>query len=208
MAEDILLKYESLVEELKAHLGTPQFDKLFKSKTASLTKPEQFLIKMEMSRLSQPVARFIDLRGQVTGQVKPYEYDGKQHFMDDTAIEVFEDAIKRHGGYTLAVYEAVMNTENNHRVMQKKAAEQALTDDSSTTEQSAKVIKFASYESRREERMNYSIKITVELDKDNKVAASTSDISLSGAKIKLAPRYKVKKRPINWSALSWPRARF
>ncbi|MEL7306667.1 MULTISPECIES: PilZ domain-containing protein [Pseudoalteromonas] len=193
MAEDILLKYESLVEELKAHLGTPQFDKLFKSKTASLTKPEQFLIKMEMSRLSQPVARFIDLRGQVTGQVKPYEYDGKQHFMDDTAIEVFEDAIKRHGGYTLAVYEAVMNTENNHRVMQKKAAEQALTDDSTAPEQSAKVIKFASYESRREERMNYSIKITVELDKDSKVAASTSDISLSGAKIKLAPRYQVKK---------------
>lgn len=193
MAEDILLKYESLVEELKAHLGTPKFDKLFKSKTASLTKPEQFLIKMEMSRLSQPVARFIDLRGQVTGQVKPYEYDGKQHFMDDTAIEVFEDAIKRHGGYTLAVYEAVMNTENNHRVMQKKAAEQALADDSAATEQPAKVIKFASYESRREERMNYSIKITVELDKDNKVAASTSDISLSGAKIKLAPRYQVKK---------------
>ncbi|NIZ06877.1 PilZ domain-containing protein [Pseudoalteromonas sp. HF66] len=193
MAEDILLKYESLVDELKAHLGTPQFDKLFKSKTASLTKPEQFLIKMEMSRLSQPVARFIDLRGQVTGQVKPYEYDGKQHFMDDTAIEVFEDAIKRHGGYTLAVYEAVMNTENNHRVMQKKAAEQALTDDSAAAVQPAKVIKFASYESRREERMNYSIKITVELDKDRKVAASTSDISLSGAKIKLGPRYSVKK---------------
>ena len=148
---------------------------------------------MEMSRLSQPVARFIDLRGQVTGQVKPYEYDGKQHFMDDTAIEVFEDAIKRHGGYTLAVYEAVMNTENNHRVMQKKAAEQALTDDSTAAEQPAKVIKFASYESRREERMNYSIKITVELDKDRKVAASTSDISLSGAKIKLGPRYSVKK---------------
>lgn len=193
MAEDILLKYESLVEELKAYLGTPKFDKLFKSKTAGLTKPEQFLIKMEMSRLSQPVARFIDLRGQVTGQVKPYEYEGKQHFMDDTAIEVFEQAIKRHGGYTLAVYEAVMNTENNHRVMQKKAAEQALTEDDNDSQLSAKVIKFASYESRREERMNYSIKITVEFDKDSKVAATTSDISLSGAKIKLAPRYKLKK---------------
>ncbi len=193
MAEDILLKYESLVEELKAYLGTPKFDKLFKSKTAGLTKPEQFLIKMEMSRLSQPVARFIDLRGQVTGQVKPYEYEGKQHFMDDTAIEVFEQAIKRHGGYTLAVYEAVMNTENNHRVMQKKAAEQALTEDDNDSQLSAKVIKFASYESRREERMNYSIKITVEFDKDSKVVATTSDISLSGAKIKLAPRYKLKK---------------
>lgn len=193
MPEDILLKYESLVEELKANLGTPQFDKLFKAKTASLTKPEQFLIKMEMSRLSQPVARFIDLRGQVTGQVKPYEYEGKQHFMDDTAIEVFEDAIKRHGGYTLAVYEAVMNTENNHRVMQKKAAEQELISDDSSNQLTAKVIKFASYESRSEERMNYSIKISVEIDKETKVSASTSDISLSGAKIKLAPRYKLKK---------------
>ena len=41
--------------------------------------------------------------------------------------------------------------------------------------------------------MNYSIKITVELSKDNTIAATTSDISLSGAKIKLSPRYQVKK---------------
>ena len=41
--------------------------------------------------------------------------------------------------------------------------------------------------------MNYSIKISVEIDKETKVSASTSDISLSGAKIKLAPRYKLKK---------------
>ncbi|WP_352311616.1 hypothetical protein, partial [Psychrobacter sp. W2-37-MNA-CIBAN-0211] len=74
-------------------------------------------------RLSQPIARFIDLRGLVTGQVKPYDHNGKQHFMDETAIEVFEAALKQHGGYTLAVYEAVMNTENNHRVLQRKTTE-------------------------------------------------------------------------------------
>ncbi|CAM4021877.1 MULTISPECIES: PilZ domain-containing protein [Pseudoalteromonas] len=194
MTEDILLKYESLVDELKSYLGNAKFDTIFKSKTAGLTKPEQFLIKMEMSRLSQPIARFIDLRGQVTGQVKPYEYEGKQHFMDETAIAVFEKAIKRHGGYTLAVYEAVMNTDNNHRVMQKKAAQQAnQADQQNEQKRDCQVIKFASYESRREERMNYSIKITVELSKDNTIAASTSDISLSGAKIKLSPRYQVKK---------------
>lgn len=194
MTEDILLKYESLVDELKSYLGNAKFDTIFKSKTAGLTKPEQFLIKMEMSRLSQPIARFIDLRGQVTGQVKPYEYDGKQHFMDETAIAVFEKAIKRHGGYTLAVYEAVMNTDNNHRVMQKKAAEQAKQPELQNKQQlDCQVIKFASYESRREERMNYSIKITVELSKDDTIAATTSDISLSGAKIKLSPRYQVKK---------------
>lgn len=194
MAEDLLLKHEALAEELKAYLGNPKFDAIFKSKTAGLTKPEQFLMKMEMSRLSQPVARFIDLRGQVTGQVKPYEHNGKQHFMDDTAIEVFEKAVKRFGGYTLAVYEAVMNTENNHRVMQKKAAELAEKGESDPVDsQDVTVIKFASYESRREERMNYSIKITVELEKGNTVAATTSDISLSGSKIKLASRYKLKR---------------
>ncbi|WP_149982067.1 PilZ domain-containing protein [Pseudoalteromonas rhizosphaerae] len=194
MTEDTLLKYESLVDELKSYLGNAKFDTIFKSKTAGLTKPEQFLIKMEMSRLSQPIARFIDLRGQVTGQVKPYEYEGKQHFMDETAIAVFEQAIERHGGYTLAVYEAVMNTDNNHRVMQKKAAEQAKQPELQNEQKlDCQVIKFASYESRREERMNYSIKITVELSKDNTIAATTSDISLSGAKIKLSPRYQVKK---------------
>ncbi|MCQ8878101.1 PilZ domain-containing protein [Pseudoalteromonas shioyasakiensis] len=194
MSEDILLKYEDLVEELKSYLGNAKFDGIFKAKTAGLTKPEQFLLKMEMSRLSQPIARFIDLRGQVTGQVKPYEYNGKQHFMDETAIAVFEEAIQRHGGYTLAVYEAVMNTDNNHRVMQKKAAQLANQPELSQQQSlDCQVIKFASYESRREERMNYSIKITVELKEGSKVAATTSDISLSGAKIKLAPRYKVAR---------------
>ncbi|NMM42314.1 PilZ domain-containing protein [Pseudoalteromonas arctica] len=194
MTEDTLLKYESLVDELKSYLGNAKFDTIFKSMTTGLTKPEQFLIKMEMSRLSQPIARFIDLRGQVTGQVRPYEYEGKQHFMDETAIAVFEQAIERHGGYTLAVYEAVMSTDNNHRVMQKKAAEQAQQPELQNEQKlDCQVIKFASYESRREERMNYSIKITVELSQDNTIAATTSDISLSGAKIKLSPRYQVKK---------------
>jgi hypothetical protein len=192
MADDIMLKHEDLVNELKQYLGNAKFDLIFKSKTAGLTKPEQFLMKMEMSRLSQPVARFVDLRGLVTGQVKPYEHNGKQHFMDDTAIEVFEKALQQHGEYTLAVYEAVMSTENNHRVLQKQAAEQAEIqelDDSLSTS----VIKFASYESRREERMNYSIKVTIGYNDKKNLAASTSDISLSGCKVKLATRHVVKK---------------
>ncbi|WP_166420898.1 PilZ domain-containing protein [Pseudoalteromonas sp. Z1A8] len=192
MADDIMLKHEDLVNELKTYLGNAKFDLIFKSKTAGLTKPEQFLMKMEMSRLSQPVARFVDLRGLVTGQVKPYEHNGKQHFMDDTAIEVFEKALKQHGEYTLAVYEAVMNTENNHRVLQKQAAEKSELQELESN-LSTEVIKFASYESRREERMNYSIKVTIDYKDKKNIAASTSDISLSGCKVKLATRYSIKK---------------
>ena len=193
MAEDVLLKHEALVNELKQYLGNAKFDLIFKSKTAELSKPEQFLIKMEMSRLSQPIDRFIDLRGLVTGQVKPYEYKGKQHFMDDTAIEVFEAAIKQHKDYTLAVYEAVMNTENNYRVLQQKSTTTPAKIIEPLPELPTDVIKFAAYESRSEERMNYSIKITIEYDEQTKIEASTSDISLSGCKIKLASRYNLKK---------------
>ena len=187
-----MLKHKALVNELKQYLGNTKFDLIFKSKTAELSKPEQFLMKMEMSRLSQPIARFIDLRGLVTGQVKAYEHNGKQHFMDDTAIDVFEKAIEQYGGYTLAVYEDVMNTENNHRVLQKKAAKQKNFQEQDNNF-STNVIKFASYESRIEERMNYSIKVTIEYNDKKNIPASTSDISLSGCKIKLATRNIIRK---------------
>ncbi|GEK09939.1 PilZ domain-containing protein [Pseudoalteromonas peptidolytica] len=193
MPEDRLQKYQSLIDDLKLDLGDPAFDRIFKQRTAELSKPDQFLLKMEMSRLSQPVARFIDLRGQVAGQVKPYEYEGKQHFMDDVAIDVFEQEVARHGGYTLAVYEAVMCTENNYKVMQKQAKErEEEVEKDAENHNYTKLIRFASYESRSEERMNYSIKITVELAQNQpKISATTSDISLSGAKIKLPTNQQV-----------------
>lgn len=192
MAEDKLQKYQPLIDDLKLQLGDPNFDQIFAQTTSSLSKPDQFLLKMEMSRLSQPVARFIDLRGQVAGEVKPYEHDGKQHFMDNVAIDVFEEELARHGKYTLAVYEAVMHTENNYKVMQKKQDEQESTPQSeSNTDSGTKLIRFASYESRCEERMNYSIKINVDFGKSGTVSATTSDISLSGAKIKVSPNYSV-----------------
>ncbi|RZQ54122.1 PilZ domain-containing protein [Pseudoalteromonas phenolica] len=195
MAEDKLQQYQPLIEELKQELGTPGFDQFFAQKTVQLSKSDQFLLKMEMSRLSQPIARFIDLRGQVAGEVKPYIYEGKQHFMDDLAIAVFEQEIVKHGKYTLAVYEAVMHTDNNFRVMQKRAQQKDEEDDAPVvvSNHGAKLIKFASYESRIEERMNYAIKITVEVSRNNIISASTSDISLSGAKIKVHPKAVFEK---------------
>ena len=196
MADDVMLKHQDLIQDLKSDLGKSKFDTVFKNKTANLSKPDQFLLKMEMTRLSQPVARFIDLRGQVTGEVRSYEYKGKQHFMDYLAIEVFEKAIKQHGDYTLAVYEAVMNTENNHKVLQKKAKKQALTQNDVTQEQSADtschMVQFASYETRIEERMNYAIKVKIQLTPTDIIEASTSDISVSGCKVKVPSRYKFK----------------
>ncbi|MDE3272914.1 PilZ domain-containing protein [Pseudoalteromonas sp. G4] len=199
MAEDVLIKYQSLIEELKRDLGRPNFDAVFAKKTKTLSSSDRFLIKMEMNRLLQPINRFIDLRGQVTGEVRSYTYNGKQHFMDETAINVFEAGIRRYKRYTLAVYEAVMNTENNHKVMQRKAQErgelapQPTTAKTKEEKPSINWVSFASYESRSEERMNYSIKVKLYLSSGSEIEASTSDISVSGCKVKLHSRYQLAK---------------
>ena len=200
MAEDVLIKYQSLIDELKRDLGRPNFDAIFNKKSKALKSSDKFLIKMEINRLLQPINRFIDLRGQVTGDVRPYSYNGKQHFMDDLAIKVFESSVRRYKGYNIAVYEAVMNTENNHKVMQRKAQERgelAPVPVGSTSKENNKPainwVSFASYESRSEERMNYSIKVKLLVGFSNEVEASTSDISVSGCKVKLASRYQVEK---------------
>lgn len=200
MAEDVLIKYQSLIEELKRDLGRPNFDAIFTKKTKTLSSSERFLIKMEMNRLLQPINRFIDLRGQVTGDVRAYSYNGKQHFMDEIAINVFEAGIRRYKRYTLAVYEAVMNTENNHKVMQRKAQERGDlapqpvgSSEQKEEKPSVNWVSFASYESRSEERMNYSIKVKLFLPSGSEIEASTSDISVSGCKVKLYSRYQVRK---------------
>lgn len=199
MAEDVLIKYQSLIEELKRDLGRPNFDAIFAKKTKTLSSSERFLVKMEMNRLLQPINRFIDLRGQVTGEVRAYTYNDKQHFMDETAINVFEAGIRRYKRYTLAVYEAVMNTENNHKVMQRKAQErgelapQPVATKSQKEKSTINWVSFASYESRSEERMNYSIKVKLFLNSGSEVEASTSDISVSGCKVKLYSRYQLAK---------------
>jgi len=182
MAEDILLKHEELVFELKNDLGNEQFDSIFNDKTKELTKPEIFLIKMEMSRLMQPIDRFIDLRGLVNHETKLYEYNNKQHFMDEVAIETFKKGIEQYGDYTVAVYESVYDTVTN-----AKNNNFTFNDEKNIAppQHNVNVIKFASYENRVEERMNYSIKITIDYNDKTNVPANTSDISISGCRVKL-----------------------
>jgi hypothetical protein len=200
MAEDVLIKYQSLINELKLRLGQPHFDTIFINKTKALSSSDTFLIKMEMNRLLQPVNRIIDLRGRVTGEIRPYVYLGKQHFMDDTAIKVFEAEIRRYGRYTLAVYEAVMNTKNNLKLMQRQAqavskhAQINIASEESDDKSLINCVSFSSYEARNEERMNYSIKVTLILNNGaSEIDASTSDLSINGCKVKLSADISLAK---------------
>jgi hypothetical protein len=196
-----LLPYLGIIERLKPLLNTNEFSEVFTILTQEIPKPKQFLLKMELKRLGQPCNYYIDLRGRVDGEVRPFEHGGKTHYMDDTAIKAFERGLKRYGQYTLGLYEEVMNTDNNYRVRHKQETEQRLqaviagdplvnkdaTPEPEPAQDKAgpRIVQFASYCSRGEERMNFTIDIAVELDDGETFQASTVDLSVSGSKLKV-----------------------
>lgn len=202
-----LQAYVGIIEQLKSSLNSGNFEQMFNLLTADLPKSKQFLLKMELKRLSQRCQFFIDLRGLVDGEVKPYVYQGKTHYMDDNAIKVFEQGIEQYGSYTIGLYEEVRNTENNFRVMHRKETEKrvresltrvangdiehelAVSSDEATNQ--PQVFEFGNYISRRDERMNFSIDVAVQTA-THRFTASTSDLSVSGCKLKVRKQQQAK----------------
>lgn len=195
-----LQDFKDIIEELKSVISEPDFDRQFKTATADVPKAKQFLIKMELKRLAQPSNRQIDLRGHVQGEPFTYEHKGLVHHLDELAKDIFEDQIGKFGRYTVGAYEAVMAAENNNRVLHKKEQEQRLAEKNkqqengkNNTSSAEKVISeygvetvhFTQYGIRHEERMNFSINVELQFGIGNVLKASTSDLSISGAKVKI-----------------------
>ncbi|NQZ09418.1 MAG: PilZ domain-containing protein, partial [Algicola sp.] len=214
MNNKVIAQYQYIIEQLVPVVQAPDFDDLFRAMTGDISKPHQFQLKMELNRLKQASPRPVDLRGHVNGIVAPYEHDGKTHHMDPVGIEVFEREVRHYGSFTVGVFEKANAGENNFRVLhqKEKAAMQAEKDaaveqkkqkhkqrnKSSTApvvvdeedEQTivsfnANKIQFQSYAIRSEERMNYSISIEVRFGSDETLKATSSDLSVSGCKIKI-----------------------
>ncbi len=195
-----LLPYIGVIERLLPLINTPEFTEVFSILTSDIPKPKQFLLKMELKRLGQPCSYYIDLRGKVDGEVRSYEHGGRTHYMDDTAIKAFERGLKRYGRFTMGLFEEVMNTDNNYRVRHKQETEQRLqaviageTPGQTPVENAEPeqlktgpaLVQFASYCSRGEERMNFTIDIEIAQEDGEIFPASTVDLSVSGSKLKI-----------------------
>lgn len=206
MTSTDLKEYLGIIERMKGLLNSREFEQTFNSLTASLPKSKQFLIKMELKRLAQPCNYFIDLRGHVDGDVKPYQHLDKTHYLDDTARQIFENGIRDYGLFSIGVYEEVMNADNNFRVRHRKETEErvkstlenlrkgpqipeqnAENDKNTPPEQAVsvcKLVQFGHYIKRTEERMNFGLEVEVRYA-EQRFSAITSDISVSGLKLKM-----------------------
>lgn len=205
---EILEQYRHLIEKLVPRVMEPNFDSLFKEMTKDISKPHQFQIKLEINRLKQLDPRIVDLRGHVDGNVLPYKHQGKTHYLDSIATKVFEKEIAHYGDFTVGVYEKATNTENNYRVLHRKEQQERLAEknrvadlkkqqgqlthdvqeqikESRNNTYHAHQVQFQSYAIRSEERMNYSISVELDLSSGDVIKATSSDLSVSGCKVKM-----------------------
>ena len=192
-------KYSKIIQNFRGLVLLDSFESKFATATKNLSKPERFLLKMELKRLAQPCTRLIDLRGLVDGECKRYEHEERPHYLDEVAIKVFEDHITNYDGYTFGVYEAVTNTENNFRVIyqREKSKESSLpTDDINKQIEKihypAKLYSFGPYYNRIEERMNFAIRVDVILSQTQTIECSSSDLSVSGCKFRVLKPANIK----------------
>ena len=194
MSQD-LEEYQDIIEQLKPMINEPEFNQVLSQVASNVPKQKRFLIKMELKRLAKPCLRLIDLRGQVAGDCRQYTYQDKSHYLDDTAIDVFERQVRLFGEYTMGVYEAVKNTENSYRIIYQKQREEAAKEGQVIKHDEphhAPVMQFGDFAKRSEERMNFAVNIELFTELNKSIQATTIDVSVSGLKVKVANEHLFK----------------
>ncbi|MDO6446320.1 PilZ domain-containing protein [Colwellia sp. 1_MG-2023] len=197
-------KYQSIIDEFRGKVLSKDFETEFATVTKKIPKTERFLLKMELKRLANPCTRLIDLRGHVDGECRAFEHEERTHYLDDVAIRVFEEAFSDYQAYTFGVYEAVMNTENNFRVIYQKEKNQIQSPDIvakpakvfAKSQYPAQLYSFGPYFNRAEERMNFAISLQVYFSEDKMVEATCSDISVNGCKFRFNSVENIKIRQL------------
>lgn len=205
---------KALIKKLIPYYRDANFNERFEHVTRDLSKSRRFLVKMEINRLFNDCPRNIDLRGRVDGQCVEHPYADLVHYLDDVALNTFEEALSVYGKFTMGVYEEVTNAKNSYREKQlkedearrnelknqslAKAKKRTIETDSEEKEKNivipphfAKKISLTDLNQRFEERVNILTRVKVRLANGRTVHGLTSNMSTRGAKIKLTNAYKI-----------------
>lgn len=189
-----LSEYKDIFNKLKPLVNAVEFDAIFKKLTQDIPPGKRFLIKMELKRLAKPCSRNIDLRGLVDGECRLVEHEGRKHYLDPIAEAVFQAKLKIYGLYCFGVYEAVMETENNFKVMRRVSEQQAKQEKNASLQNADSallrpfdipLIELLNYANRTHERMNFAIAIEIQDESGNSFHVTSVDISQVALRLKI-----------------------
>ena len=175
--------YQSQIRSLIPLRQQADFNDLLNKVLFGESNSDKFLIKMELSRLAQPCARIIDLRDKVNDRTSEYKHQGLKHHFNPSAIKAFENAINLHGNYTIGVYEAVL--EHVQKIKLQQVSMTNVKPASSINSHTSESIRLNNHNTRAAPRMFFVSPITITLESGDEYQAATSNISITGLKIKL-----------------------
>ncbi|QOV29382.1 PilZ domain-containing protein [Vibrio diabolicus] len=181
----------SIAERLIPVYGSDDFDFVLGQLTEEEPPSAKILVKMELNRLMAPCKKSIDLRGRVQGECREYILDGIPHWLDDVAFNAYHKNIKKFGGYTEGMWEALVNTRNNFRVMSKRLTQQktqSLTDPKSPF--LAEPVHLGYDLKRQEKRLKVQSQVEICRSKGQLLHGLSIDLSCSGAKFKVPSAFK------------------
>ncbi|WP_087021903.1 PilZ domain-containing protein [Thaumasiovibrio subtropicus] len=183
-------EHKDIIEKLIPLYDSDDYDEMVGFLMEGATPPTRLQVKMEINRLMAPCHKLIDLRGKVNGECREYQLHGLSHWLDDVAINTYHRRIKFYGNqYREGLYEELMNTRNNFRVMHQQGVDpnepkqKSLSAADDTLVVNA--LRFGNYMSRSESRLFISTPVEIQLPLKQMVNGVTSDISPSGAKFKV-----------------------
>ncbi|WP_076412756.1 PilZ domain-containing protein [Shewanella sp. UCD-KL12] len=177
-------EHSALIEQLKPLLMEPEFQELFEKLTSNESNSTRFLLKMELNRISSPCTRIIDLRDKSELPCEEVIHGKQHHYLDQPAKESFLESVALYQNqYTLGAYEHVIEGHKQRKLKLRDSDKGQ--DDSLLDPYMAKGVVLGSYFNRSEERMNYSIRISVLQPSRAEVQGITVDLSVGGARIRL-----------------------
>lgn len=204
------LYFDQLIDQLKPVVYDTDFDTLFQSLTENEDGPTKFKLKMELRRLAAPCHRTVDLRNQVDGECRPYEYNGRRHQLDDVAIEIFEQGLETYKGvFTQDTFEQILDADNhlrqareeerafaqslaNHNAEPLSGQSPFLNNDNEAESYLLETFHFGQYPYRAEERMNFTIEVGLEDSKGKNYQAVTADISITGMRVRVNDEHNLQ----------------
>ncbi|PKG39318.1 PilZ domain-containing protein [Psychromonas sp. Urea-02u-13] len=178
-----LKAYQTQIIELIPLRNEPDFNDLLNKILFGESASDKFLIKMELSRLAKPCQRILDIRDKVTEKCDLVEQDKLKHYLTKPTTVVLQKNITLYGLYTVGVYEAVHAYIALEKI--KKKSQQRSPETKVITQEQCELITLSQKNKRGAPRMFFVSDITITLSDGKALKAHTSNISLSGVKLKL-----------------------
>ncbi|MGR5167635.1 PilZ domain-containing protein [Vibrio astriarenae] len=181
----------SIVERLLPAYQAADFETVLDQVVSEYSPTAKLLVKMEMNRQMATCTKKIDLRGRVQGECREFTLDGIQHWLDDVAFNAYHKNVEKYGSYTEGVWEALVNTRNNYRVMKQRNGAAAQT--GNEEHQFCVEPVLLGYDlKRKENRLKVASQVEMKLSKGQQIHAVTVDLSASGAKFKVPAAFNYK----------------